>query len=138
MAVDTRIIEIVVALAVGSGSAWFMARRSLAREFDQKLRRMVETYRKQHEVVVDKLNASHALARKELEHQRKTAPRHGAGAANDQRAAVSRLEEQLKTAYAELDRLRLEVKGPAPAGSPKPHNGFADTQPFEPRKSPQK
>ncbi|KNZ31109.1 MAG: hypothetical protein AD742_17915 [Methylibium sp. NZG] len=135
MVVDTRIIEIVVALAVGSGATWFVARRSLSREFDQKLRRMSETFRKQHEAVVDKLNASHALARRELEHQRQTAPRNGAAAANDQRAAVARLEDQLKSAYSELDRLRLEVKGPAPEGSPKPHNGFADTQPFEPRKS---
>lgn len=132
MAVDTRIIEIVVALAVGSGSAWFMARRTLSRQFDQKLRRMTEAYRKQHEAVVDKLNASHALARKELEHQRQSGPRHAAVVAADQRATVARLEEQLKTAYAELDKLRLEVKGPAPVGKP---NGFADTQPFEPRKA---
>ncbi len=135
MAVDTRIIEIVVALAVGSGSAWFMARRTLSQQFDQKLRRMTEAYRKQHEAVVDKLNAAHALARKELEHQRQTGPRHGAVMAADQRATVARLEEQLKSAYAELDKLRLEVKGPAPVGQPKPYNGFADTQPFVPNKA---
>ncbi len=135
MAVDARIIEIVVALFVGSVSAWFFARRSMSRQFDQKLRRITEMHRKQHEAVVDKLNAAHALARKELEHKRHSVQRHVPVAAADKRSAVSRMEEQLKVAYAELDRLRLEVKGPAPVGRPKPHNGFADTQPFEPRKA---
>ena len=138
MAVDIRIIEIALALVVGSGASWFMARRSLSRQFDLKLRRMTEVHRKQHEAVVDKLNASHALARKELEHQRQSTPRQAAVAAADQRATVTRLEEQLKTAYAELDKLRLEVKGPAPAGQPKPYNGFADTQPFVPNKAPRR
>lgn len=138
MAMDTRIIEIALALVVGSGASWFMARRSLSRQSDQQLRRMTEAHRKQHEAVVDKLNAAHALARKELENQRQAGPRHAAVVAADQRAAVLRLEEQLKTAYAELDRLRLEVKGPAPAGQPKPYGGFADTQPFEPRKAPKR
>ena len=133
MTVDGKIIEMVVALLVGSGPAWYFTRRSLSRQCDQKLRRVAEMHRKQHEAVVDKLNASHALARKELEHQRTSAPRHAASAAADQRSAVARLEEQLKAAYAELDRLRLEVQGPAPVGRPKPYNGFADTQPFVPQ-----
>ena len=135
MAVETRIIEIVVALVVGWGVAWFIGRRSLTRQFDLKLRRVTEAHRKQHEAVVDKLNGSLALARKELEHSRLAGPRHSAVAAADQRSALARLEEQLKAAYAELDKLRLEVKGPAPVGQPKPYNGFADTQPFEPRKA---
>ena len=127
------VAECIAAFCVGAGAAWWVAHRSLNRQFDVKLRRMTEVHRKQHEAVVDKLNASHALARKELEHQRSTTPRQVALASADQRSAVSRLEEQLKTAYAELDRLRLEVKGPAPQGRPTPNQGFADTQPFVPR-----
>jgi multidrug resistance efflux pump len=133
MAVDGRIVELAVALLLGSGASWLFVRRSLSRRFDLKLRRIVDMHRKQHEAVVDKLNASHALARKELEHQRKSVPRQISVASADQRSAVARLEEQLKLAYSELDRLRLEVKGPAPVGRPKVSNGFADTQPFEPR-----
>jgi hypothetical protein len=133
MAVDGKIFELAVALLLGSGASWFYARRSLGRQFDQKLRRVVEMHRKQHEAVVDKLNSSHALARKELERQRTAAPRQNSVPSAEQRSAVLRLEEQLKTAYAELDKLRLEVKGPAPVGRPKLSNGFADTQPFEPR-----
>jgi lipopolysaccharide export system protein LptC len=135
MGVETRIIEIVVALVVGWGAAWFMSRRAMTREFDLKLRRVTEAHRKQHEAVVDKLNGTLAMARKELEHSRQASPRHAAVAAADQRSAMARLEEQLKTAYAELDKLRLEVKGPAPVGQPKAYNGFADTQPFEARKA---
>ena len=138
MALDTKIIEIVVALAVGSGSTWFFTRRTLSQQFEQTLRRMAEAYRKQHEAVVDNLNASHALARKEFEHQRQSGPRHAAVVSADQRAAVARLEEQLKAAYAELDKLRLEVRGPAPKGQPKPYSGFADTQPFVPNKAQQR
>lgn len=134
MAMDGRIFEIAVALLLGSGASWFYVRRSLSRQFDQKLRRIVEMHRKQHETVVDKLNASHVLARKELERQRKSVPRQITVSSADQRSAVSRLEDQLKGAYAELDKLRLEVKGPAPVGRPKLSNGFADTQPFEPRR----
>jgi hypothetical protein len=133
MTLDGKIIEVALALVVGAGSAWYFVRRSMSREFDQKLRRITEMHRKQHEAVVDKLNASHTLAKKELEHQRSVAPRHATAAAADQRSAVARLEEQLKAAYTELDRLRLEVKGPAPVGKPTPNNGFADTQPFVPQ-----
>ena len=133
MIVDAVIAEVAAAFFAGAGVAWWTAHRTLSRKFDLKLRRITEVHRKQHEAVVDRLNASHALARKELEHQRSSVPRQVAVASADQRSAVSRLEEQLKAAYAELDRLRLEVKGPAPEGRPRPNNGFADTQPFVPR-----
>ncbi len=132
MVVDGSIAEIAAALCAGAGVAWWSAHRLLTRRFDGKLRRIVELHRKQHEVVVDRLNAAHAQLRKEMEQQRPPAPRRDAAASD--RSAVKRLEEQLKTAYAELDRLRLEVKGPAPVGMPKMPNGFADTQPFEHRR----
>ena len=124
------ITAVVPALVVVAGLAWWFTTRSISRRFDTKLRHITEMHRKQHDAVVDKLNASHALARKELEHQRNTLPRQLAVASADQRSTVARLEEQLKAAYAELDRLRLEVNGPAPVGHPKPAHGFADTQRF--------
>ena len=83
--------------------------------------------------MIDKLNASHALARKELEQQRSAMPRPAAAAADQRSAAVLRLEEQLRAAYVELDLLRLEVRGPAPDGRPDTPTGFADTQPFMPK-----
>ncbi len=128
MTLDGLIAAAVPALVGGAGLAWWFTTRSMGRRFDLKLRHLIEVHRKQHDAVVDKLNASHALARKELEHQRSTLPRQLAVASADQRSSVARLEEQLKTAYAELDRLRLEVNGPAPVGQPTPAHGFADTQ----------
>lgn len=130
MTLDGILAAAVPALVVGAGLAWWFTARSMGRRYDLKLRHISEVHRKQHDAVVDKLNASHALARKELEHQRSTLPRQLAVASADQRSTVARLEEQLKTAYAELDRLRLEVNGPAPVGHPKPAHGFADTQRF--------
>lgn len=132
MTLDGLITELVPALVVGAGLAWWFTNRSLSRKFDHKARHLTEVHRKHQEVVVDRLNASHALAKKELEHLRSSLPRQLAVASADQRSTVARLEEQLRAAYAELDRLRLEVKGPAPAGRPTPNHGFADTQPFEP------
>lgn len=134
MTLDAILIGAVPALVVGAGVAWWFANRSLNRKLDLKVRQLNEVHRKHHEAVIDKLNASHALARKELEHQRTTMPRQLAAASADQRSTVARLEEQLKVAYAELDRLRLQVNGPAPEGRPAPNQGFADTQPFDPSK----
>lgn len=126
--------QLAAAFLVGAATAWWLTRQSLVRDFNHKLRQLTETHRKHHEVVVDKLNASHAAAKRELENQRNTQPRPAAASLADQRSANARLEEQLKAAYVELDRLRLAVMGPAPEGRPAPPNGFADTQPFIPPK----
>lgn len=134
MSLDGTIVQIALAALLGAGVAWWFTTRHLGRKFDLKLRRVAEMHRKHHETMIDKLNASHALACKELEHQLHSKPRQLSVVASDQRATVTRLEQQLKTAYAELDRLRLEVKGPAPDGRVKHANGFADTQPFEPQR----
>ena len=134
MTMEMTIAGVAAALVLGACSTWWRVNRSLSRKFEQKLRHLTETHRKHHEAVVDKLNAAHAMARKELEHQRSSMPRQLAVASADQRSTVARLEEQLRAAYVELDLLRLEVRGPAPVGLPHPPSGFADTQPFVPRK----
>ena len=133
MSVEMTMLGVGVALVVGAGGAWWHVNRDWSRKFDQKLRQLNETHRKHHEAVIDKLNASHALARKELEQQRSAMPRPAAAAADQRSAAVLRLEEQLRAAYVELDLLRLEVRGPAPDGRPDAPTGFADTQPFMPK-----
>ena len=133
MTIEMTIAGIIAALVVGAVGAGWRVARGLNRKFDQKLRQITDTHRKKHEAVVDKLNASHALAKKELEHQRSTMPRQLSAATADQRSTVARLEEQLRAAYVELDLLRLEVRGPAPVGQPRAPSGFADTQPFVPQ-----
>ena len=134
MSPEMTILGVGAALVIGAGGAWWRVNRDWSRKFDLKLRQLNETHRKHHEAVIDKLNASHASAKKELEQQRGAMPRPLAAAAADQRSTtVARLEEQLRAAYTELDLLRLEVRGPAPAGEPEAPSGFADTQPFVPK-----
>lgn len=135
MPLDGAIAQVAVAAVIGAALSWWFTARHLGRKFDLKLRRVAEMHRKHHETMIDKLNASHALARKELEHQLHSKPRQLSIVASDQRATVVRLEQQLKSAYAELDRLRLEVKGPAPDRREDLANGFAETQPFLPQRT---
>ena len=135
MTLAETIVAVLGASVLGASAAWWLASRTLSRTFEARLRRMADQHRKQHEAVLDKLNASHVLARKEWERQRQAAPRL-AGSVPDARSGMARLEEQLKAAYSELDRLRLEVRGPAPERRPATlANGFADTQPFEPARA---
>jgi len=151
MPAETMILAIAAALLVGAGASWWAATRSLKRKFDARMHHAVGVMRKQHDAVIDKMNSAHEFAKKELERLRSAPPR--PMSSTEQRSALARLEEQLAAAYAELDRLRLEVKGPAPTGrgsrspsqvagaeaakrSPTPSkqdltNGFAVTEVFE-------
>lgn len=137
------------ALLLGAVTTWWLVRRNLKRKFDLRMHHVVSVMRKQHDAVIDKLSSTHETARKELERLRSAPARPVASA--EQRLAVARLEDQLQVAYAELDRLRLEVKGPAPTGrrskssahtssaaaaprrlsTQELAHGFAATQPFE-------
>jgi len=114
MPAETMILAIAAALLVGAGASCWVVSRSLKRKFDARLHRAVGVMRKQHDAVIDKMNSAHEFAKKELERLRSAPPR--PMGSTEQRSALARLEEQLAAAYAELDRLRLEVKGPAPAG----------------------
>ena len=152
MAAVELIMGAAPALLVGAGIAWWVVARKLKRQFDVRLHFAVGSMRKQHEAVVDKLTSTHEAAKKELERLRSAPPRSVPSA--EQRQSLERLEEQLRVAYAELDRLRLQVNGPAPVGrrnringhaghaqgrgasSPRAtvtelSHGFAATQPFE-------
>jgi multidrug resistance efflux pump len=53
-------------------------------------------------------------------------------ATSEARAKVTRLEEQLRHAHAELDKLRAKVQGPAPVAARRTegNDGFAPTQTF--------
>ena len=131
MTMDGMILGIVAALLVGASLAWCATSILSGRRFEQRIREIEDAHRLRQEAAVEKLDAAHALAKKEFEHQRTSLKRQLADAANDQRNAVNCLEEQLRETFAELDRLRLEVKGPSPTGHANPANGFADTQIFE-------
>jgi lipopolysaccharide biosynthesis regulator YciM len=125
-------IEICAVLVVVAAAAgWFVASRSVRREWEDRMRRVVQDLKQQHAVATEKLRSAHTAARLEVEQLRSTSPRQIAAATSEQRAATARLAESLKQAYAELDRLRAQVN---PAGSKArsgPVDAFALTQPFE-------
>lgn len=151
MPADETILAAATTLLLGAGTTWWFVTLRLKRRLDARLHHAISAMRRQHDAVIDKMNASHDAARRELERLRNAPPRPVASA--EQRVALARLEEQLSAAYAELDRLRLEVNGPAPTGRrTRPNgnganvmagkrlvsgsgqeltNGFAATMPFE-------
>ena len=87
--------------------------------------------RQQHAATDDKLRSAHTRAMLDLEQLKASIPRQIAAAATDARASIKRLEEQLRHAHAELDRLRPKHKQPEPARRPTElTDGFAATQPF--------
>ena len=131
MTFEVWIIIVLGAALVGAALAAWMTHRKLSSRYAQRLNRTMQAYQQQHGATMDKLRAAHTKARLELEQQRAVMQRQVAAAVAEQRTQTTRLEERLKSAYAELDRLRdqaapLSAK-PAPEGS----RGFASTLPFE-------
>jgi hypothetical protein len=129
MLADQLILGLAVAVVLCGAGAWWWAMRQQNRRFDARLQRAVTGLRRQHEAVVDKLTAAHEVEKKALEGQRNSSSRHVVS--EEQRAAMSRLEDRLSAAYTELDRLRLQVNGPAPQGKGKEAGGFATTEILE-------
>lgn len=132
MTADTWIIAVAVAFLAGAGLAWGITQHVLADRFSTKLRQSEQTMRAQQDAALAKMRADHTSARLEMEAQRSSLPRQIAAATAEQRATATRLEERLKIAYAELDRLRVQINGPAPKGKPDQTDGFANTEPFRP------
>lgn len=132
MTVDTWIIAVAVAFLAGAGLAWGIAQHVLTDRFATRLRQSEQTLRAQQDAALAKMRADHTSARLEMETQRSSLPRQIAAATAEQRATATRLEERLKMAYAELDRLRVQINGPAPQGKLDQTDGFANTQPFRP------
>ena len=132
MAVDGWIFAVVGAFLAGSVLAWWTTQWVLSGRFEARLRQSEQAMRQQQEAALAKMRADHTSARLEMETQRSSLPRQIAAATAEQRATAARLQEQLKMAYAELDRLRVQVKGPAAPGKIEQTDGFANTQPFRP------
>jgi hypothetical protein len=132
MTADTWIVAVVGAFLAGAGLAWWITQQVLRARFATTLRRTEQALRQQQDAALAKMRADHTSARLELETQRSTLPRQIAAATAEQRATATRLEERLKMAYAELDRLRVQINGPAPSGKPERTDGFANTEPFRP------
>jgi uncharacterized protein YneF (UPF0154 family) len=123
---------VVASVLVGAGLGWWIVNRIMARQYKARLHRATEQLRQQHATTDDKLRAAHTRANLELEQLRTGIPRQVAVATSEARAKVTRLEEQLRHAHAELDKLRVKVQGPSPVAARRtePNDGFAPTQTF--------
>jgi uncharacterized membrane-anchored protein YhcB (DUF1043 family) len=81
--------------------------------------------------LAEQLRSAEARSQAELEQSRNSFKRQLAAIAAEPRAALERAEDRLKTAYAELDRLRGH---PSPdTGSAELSDGFAATRPMRDR-----
>jgi hypothetical protein len=128
---DGRLILTLLGMLTGSLCSAWLAHRLWRRRFDRRLREAVDELHAQHTGLLDKYRSAHARLNAELEQQRAGTSRQVAAAVAEPRAALLRLEDRLKRAYAELDRLR---EGTSSRQTVRPVSedtqGFAATQPM--------
>ena len=131
MTFEAWIIIVVGATLGGAAFGAWMTQRVLSSRYAARLNRSMQAYQQQSGATMEKLRAAHTKARLEIEQQRAVMQRQVAAAVAEQRATSSRLEERLKVAYAELDRLRDHATPLSAKPNEKGKHGFASTLPFE-------
>ena len=122
------IATVAAAVLVGAGLGWWVVNNILVRQFKNRLHKATEQLKQQHAATDDKLRSAHTRAMLEIEQIKASIPRQIAAATTDSRAKIVRLEEQLKHAHGELDRLRPKPKPSSSRGELT--DGFAATMPF--------
>lgn len=120
-----------VALASG-GAAGLVVRRTMLRNFEKRLKRVVAAANEQNATNNEKLRTAHNDAKLELEQMRTSVRDRIAAAVSAEKAASARLEGRLNIAYAELDSLREQVSRKA-MGKRDLSNAFAQTEVMESR-----
>ncbi len=126
---DGRVVMTLIALLIGAGAGAWLAHSLGRRRLEARVREATDALEQQHAGVLDRFRAAHARLHADLEHQRRGTARQVAAAVAEPRAAVLRVEERLKAAYAELDRVRDAATGRPPRPLIEEH-GFAATQPM--------
>jgi hypothetical protein len=136
MGMAAMLVAGLLGAAAGSGLTWrVVGARATARHA-----RLVAAAREQVAASTKNLRTVNLRLQTELEKEKATARQRQAGFAAEQRASVSRLEGQLRFAYAEIDRLNASSN--AGAGSRGgfhalldsdrvDEHGFALTRPFQ-------
>lgn len=115
----------LVGLLLGAGVAWQMAgRRAEARE-----RRLIVAAKEQYATGTQGLRATNTRLQATLDQEKESVQARLSAAAADHRAALARVEGQLRFAYAEIDR--LQASNAVHAGEdPADASGFALTRPY--------
>lgn len=129
MAITTALAAALIGAMLGATLAWrVIGSRAAARHA-----RLVTTAREQVAASSQNLRAVNARLQAELEKEKTASQQRQAAFALEQRYSVTRLEGQLRFAYAEIDRLNAATRGPgasAPDTQTDSH-GFALTRPYE-------
>jgi hypothetical protein len=113
---------------LGAGLAW----RVLSVRAHARHGRLVNVAREQLAASTQNLRAVNARLQADLEKEKTASRQREMALSAEQRASVTRLEGQLRFAYAEIDRLNAAARGGAqPADGVTDGHGFALTRPFE-------
>jgi hypothetical protein len=129
MGLATVLLSGLFGAALGAAIAWrVIAGRAAARHT-----RLVTAAREQLAASTQNLRTVNVRLQAELEKEKVAARQRQAAFAAEQRASVTRLEGQLRFAYAEIDRLNAAARGgtPVPGDGVTDGSGFAMTRPFE-------
>jgi hypothetical protein len=120
------VVATVAGLLLGAGASWsVLKRQAKARE-----RRFILVAQEHHANSTRSLRANITRLQLELETERASVQRRLAVATTELRTAQKRLEEQLRFAYAELDRLKGQSSPVVVPRAAVSDDGFALTQPF--------
>jgi hypothetical protein len=130
MAITTAVAAGLFGVALGGGLAWWvLGVRAAARHA-----RLVAAAREQVVASTQNLRATNARLQADLEKEKTGSQQRQMAFMVEQRSSVTRLEGQLRFAYAEIDRLNAVSRGSAGAArdSMTDSHGFAVTRPYEP------
>lgn len=129
MGIATVLSAGLVGAALGAAVTWrVIGSRAAARHA-----RLVAAAREQVAASTQNARAVNARLQAELEREKLSARERQAAFAAEQRSSVTRLEGQLRFAYAEIDRLNAAARGGGvpPGDGVTDGSGFALTRPFE-------
>jgi len=129
MRIATTLAAGLLGALLGAVAAWrLMGKRTAARHAC-----LVAIAREQIAASSQNLRAVNARLQADLEKEKSASQARQLAFATEQRASVTRLEGQLRFAYAEIDRLNAGTKGSSGAAGDgvTDGSGFALTRPFE-------
>ncbi|HEX3141794.1 MAG TPA: hypothetical protein VHQ87_17190 [Rhizobacter sp.] len=129
MGIATMLAAGLIGALLGAAVAWrVIGNRAKARHV-----RLVASAREQVAASTQNLRAINARLQAELDKEKTASQQRQAAVSAEQRSSVTRLEGQLRFAYAEIDRLNAGKRGASSsvAEAVTDGSGFALTRPFE-------
>ena len=122
----TTIVTALAGVVLGAAASWHVVNGRA----EQRERRLRHEAQEQHHQSTRKLRAANTRLQVELETERASVQQRVQSALAAQRTTTDRLEEQLRFAYAEIDRLKGFQPEKTTQDVVMGDDGFALTQPF--------